>query len=170
MNEHVDIVNEKDVAVGQTTKHAAHQDGTLHRCVIAEIIDSAGNWMLVKQAGDRQDASQFVSPVGGHVQAGETIEAALKREAFEEAGIKDFTFRFIGKVVYYREVIGRKENHYFELFEIRSDAPITLNHESVAYESFSRDALRVQLRENPEKFGDAFHFVIDSFYPDMRTG
>ncbi len=160
----VDIVNEQDEVVGQASKEECHKVGLLHRTVIAELIDSQGNWILVKQASDRQDAGQFVSPVGGHVQAGETEEAALRREAQEEIGISEFEFKLVGRKIYNREVIGRKENHYFILFEIYSDRVPVLNHESDSYESFTKEHLLNELKENPEKFGDAFHFVMNEMY------
>lgn len=97
----VDIVNEHDQVTGQISKQEAHQQGLLHRCVIAEVIDSQGNWKLVKQASDRQDAGQYVSPVGGHVQAGEDPDDALNREAFEEMGLTDGdAFHFVWERLY----------------------------------------------------------------------
>jgi len=94
--EQVDIVDEECNVLYSTSKADAHAKGFLHRTVIAEIRDSIGNWILVKQAADRQDAGQYVSPVGGHVQAGETEEEALKREALEEVGFTDFEYELIG--------------------------------------------------------------------------
>jgi len=35
---------------------------------------------MVKQASDKQDAGQYVSPVGGHVTSGETDIEALKEK------------------------------------------------------------------------------------------
>jgi 8-oxo-dGTP pyrophosphatase MutT (NUDIX family) len=166
--EQVDIVDENDEVVGSVSKQEAHERGLLHHCVIAEIVDKDGNWTLVQQASDRQDAGQFVSPVGGHVQAGESLEDALRREAEEEAGLTDITFRYVDKTIYNREVIGRKENHYFIVYEIFSDDPLTLNHESVAYEKFSMEQLREELAAHPQKFGAAFHFLIDFAFPDLR--
>jgi hypothetical protein len=32
-----------------------------------------------KQAGDRQDAEKYVSPIGGHIKAGESEIEVLKR-------------------------------------------------------------------------------------------
>lgn len=160
----VDVVSEKNEVLSQISKVAAHEQGLLHRCVVAELIDSKGNWILVKQADDRQDAGQYVSPVGGHIQAGESEQAALEREAFEELGLTSFNSKRIGQVIYYREVIGRKENHLFVLFEIYSDQTPQLNHESVGFQTFTREQLRKELVENPKKFGDSFHFVMNTFY------
>lgn len=65
--ERVDIVDEQDNVLYQTTKQEAHKKGLLHRTVISEVKDSKGRWILVKQSSDRQDAGQYVSPVGGHI-------------------------------------------------------------------------------------------------------
>ncbi len=167
MDEEVDVVNEQNEVVGTVMKKEAHAKGLLHRCVVAEVIDSQGRWTLVQQASDRQDAGQFVSPVGGHIQAGESYEDALKREAFEEMGLRNFTYKYVGKIIYNREVLGRKENHFFVQFEIYSDEPPKLNHEAVDFRVFTEEELKAALKETPEIFGDAFMFVLQSFYPDM---
>lgn len=164
----VDIVDENNNILYQVTKQEAHQKGLLHRTVISEIYDSQGRWVLVKQASDRQDAGQWVSPVGGHARTGETEEDALKRETQEETGLKDFDFKLKGRIIYNREVLGRKENHYFVLFEIHSDVPITLNEESVEFKAFTKDELKLEIKEHSERFGAAFHAIIDKFYPELR--
>jgi isopentenyl-diphosphate delta-isomerase len=163
----VDIVDEKDNILGNTSKRNAHKKGLLHRTVIAEVIDSKGRFTLVKQAPDRQDAGQYVSPVGGHVRSGETEEEALKREALEEVGLKEFDFKYIGKAVFNRKVLGRKENHYFILFEIYTDDIPKLNHESVGYEQFTKAQLKRQIQDSPKKFGDAYYFILNKFYPNL---
>jgi isopentenyl-diphosphate delta-isomerase len=165
----VDIVNEKDEVIGSTSKEEAHKKGLLHRTVIAEVIGLDDGWTLIKQAGDRQDPGQFVSPIGGHVMAGETEDEAILREANEEYGLpRDIKFKLVGKKIFNRDACGRKENHYFILYEIYSDLKPVLNEESVAYERFSVDKLRKELKENPKKFGAAFHFIVETFYPFLK--
>src|SRR5687767_9284467 len=100
MDELVDIVDSECTVLSCATKSEAHQKGLLHRTVIAEVRDSKGNWILVQQSADRQDAGQYVSPVGGHVRAGESDEDALKRETLEEIGLTDFDFVPVGKLIY----------------------------------------------------------------------
>ena len=97
-DEIVDIVNKENKVLYRVSKKEAHEKGLLHVCVVSEIKDSAGNWILVKQSAKRQDAGQYVSPIGGHVSAGETPEEALKREAFEEVGLNNIKFQFIGLI------------------------------------------------------------------------
>ncbi len=165
--EQVDIVDEQDNVLYSTSKQEAHEKGLLHRTVISEVKDSQGRWLLVKQSADRQDGGQYVSPVGGHVKAGESAEDALKREAMEEIGLKDFKYTYTGKKIFYRDVIGRHENHYYIMYEIHSDEKLTLNHESVGYEAFTEEQLKQELKDKPEKFGAAFIFVLKTFYPAL---
>lgn len=168
MEEIVDVVDEKDEVVYQVSKKEAHQKGLLHRIVISEIRDTAGNWIMTRQASDRQDAGQYVSPIGGHVTAGETEDEALIREAEEEFGIKDLPHKLIGKVIFNRHVLGRQENHYFILYEIYSDQKeFRTNHEVESYKSFTTEKLKRHLREHPKDFGDAFHFLVKTFYPEL---
>jgi 8-oxo-dGTP pyrophosphatase MutT (NUDIX family) len=166
-DEIVDIVDENDLVLYQALKREAHEKGLLHRTAIAEIIDSQGHWIMVKQAPDKQDAGQYVSPVGGHVTAGETEEEGLQREAMEECGISNFKFKLIGKKIFNRETLSRKENHYFVLYEIYSDGIITLNEESVSYKLFTTQEMKDALKNTPEIFGAAFHFVVRTFYPEL---
>lgn len=163
----VDVVDKNNRVVYQIAKQIAHERGLLHRTVIAEVIDSQGRWTLVKQAADRQDAGLYVSPVGGHVRAGETEIEALGREAAEEMGLTNITYKYIGRAIFNRKILGRLENHYFILFEIYSEAQPKLNHESVGFKQFTVEELERSLLTDPRDFGEAFHFVVKTFYPRL---
>lgn len=155
-NEKVDIVDKNLKTLYKTTKKDAHEKGLLHKTVIAEVVDSKGNYLLVKQAQDRQDAGKFVSPVGGHIRSNESDEDALKREAFEELGIKNFNYEYLGKIIFSRKILGRRENHYFIIYKIKWDKKIKLNHESVDFKWFSVKELRDNLKNNRDIFGAAY--------------
>ncbi len=163
----VDVIDERNKVLFQVSKIEAHHKGLLHRTVISEIIDSKGNWSLVKQSGGRQDPGQYVSPVGGHVKAGETEEEALKREAQEEAGLKDFEFKLTGRFIFNRNVRNHIENHLFVVFEVYSDKPLRLNEEAESYKKFTDDQLKSTIRKNPKMFGGAFFAVLKEFYPHI---
>ena len=165
----VDVVNEKDEVVGQTTKQEAHIKGLLHRCVIALVINSNGEYVLVKQSSTRQDAGQFVGPVGGHVGSGESYEDALKREAEEEIGFKEFDYTYIGDLIFNRETLGRKENHFFKLYEIYSNEPFLLGDEAVDYKAFSEEELKRIIKEERQLIGDALHFQFEILYKHLLS-
>ncbi len=165
--ERVDVVDVDDKELYAVTKTEAHDKGLLHRTVIAEVRTKDKKWLLVRQAGDKQDAGQFVSPVGGHVSAGETEDAALKRETLEELGLRDFNFRLIGKAIYNRKTRGKQENHLFILYEIYSDHKPELNEESVKYRYFTEEEIRNEFKSMSSLLGDPFHFVVKKFYPQL---
>ena len=165
--EQIDIIDGTGRVLSSTTKVLAHREGLLHATVIGQLINGKGEFCFVQQSGDRQDAGQFVSPVGGHVRAGESWEAALIREAEEEVGITPRKYKMVGKTIYNRDVLGRHENHFFVCYEIYSDETPTLNHESVGFRRFSVDEIKKALRENPDLFGAAWHHLFKNLYPQI---
>ena len=167
VEEMVDVVDENDNVLYNTTKQNAHKKGLLHRTVIGQVIDSKGKWMLVEQSSSRQDPGKYVCPVGGHMESNESEIEALKREALEEIGLRNFTYKFIGKAVFKRQVLGRIENHFFILYEIYSDEKPKLSHESVSYKIFTREELKKKIRSKPREIGQGFHFVSKTFYPKL---
>lgn len=158
----VDAINPQNEVIGQVKKSVAHTEGLLHRIVIGEIVNSKGEYCFVKQAGDRQDPGQFVSPIGGHVSSGESPEDALVRECQEECGFAPTGFKFITKTIYNRDVIGRKENHLFLIYQINSDQDPVLNHESVEFRWFAKEEVKHALQTSDKSFGAAWHHVFNT--------
>ncbi len=169
MDEQVEVINEAGEILEVISKKAAHEKGLLHKCVIAELIDSEGNWTMVRPAADRQDAGQFVSPVGGHVSAGETEEQAFIRETEEETGITPKNFKYIGRAIFNREVLGRKENHMFVVYEVFTDDVPTLSHEGVEFKKFTLQEIIRLYREDSPELGDAFKFMLRTTYSSLIT-
>lgn len=165
--EKVDIVDENLKVIYSIDKQIAHEKGLLHPTIVAEVINSKGEWLLVKQAGHKQDAGQFVSPVGGHIMSGESEIDALRREAKEEIGLNIYKFRRIGQLIFNRKVKETKENHYFILYEIYIDEEPTLNDESIAFKRFSKSEIKKKIKLDPKIFGDAFHIVVRNFYTSL---
>ncbi|MCR4329840.1 MAG: NUDIX domain-containing protein [Candidatus Roizmanbacteria bacterium] len=166
--EYVDIVDEQNNVIGNASKADAHSKGLLHRVVISEVHDTKNRWLLVRQANDRQDGGQFVSPVGGHVTSTEDPKDALIRETEEELGFKPKQFSFIGQTIFNRYVLKRQEDHLFMLYDIRSDVLPKLNKEAIEYRYFTENELKKGLKYTPKLFGDAFHFIVDTFFPHLR--
>ena len=167
-DELVDIVDNTGNILEVVSKKEAHKKGLLHKTVISEVIDSKGRWLMVKQASDKQDAGQYVSPVGGHVTSGETDIEALKREANEELGLTgDYKIELVGKKIFNRFVIGRHENHLFVVYKIYSDQEPKINEESDSYKYFTEEELKKQLKKSPKMFGDAYHFVVKNLFPNL---
>ncbi len=167
-DEQVDIVDEDGNFIEVVSKKVAHEKGLLHKTVIVQIVNSKGEFVLVKQSSDKQDAGKYVWPVGGHVSAGETDVEALKKEVREEAGImEDFRYEFIGQKINNRNVLGRQENHLFVMYKIFSDQEPILNHESESFTYFTEEELKKEIKTNPNDFGINFYFVTRNFFPNF---
>lgn len=166
-NEQINIINEQNEVIGTIGKSVAHADGLLHRIVIGELVNSRGEYCFVKQAGDRQDPGQYVSPIGGHVGSGESADDALVRECQEECGFTPTNFVFIGKTIYNRQVIGRHENHLFLVYQIPFEGTPILNQESVGFKWFSVAEIKQTLKSNPSTFGAAWHHVFKNIFPEI---
>ncbi len=164
-DELVDIVDEKGVVLRQAMKSEAHEHGWLHKTVIGGVVTNDGV-ALVRQSSDRQDAGQLVMPIGGHVLAGESNDDALLREAEEEIGTKDITFKLVGVRRFHRTVLGRDENHLFIIYEVRVHGEVKLGPEADTYEQFTIEELKRLLKEEPASFGDAYWFELEHFYPE----
>lgn len=167
-DELVDVIDEEGKILKTVAKGYAHTEGLLHKTVIADVIDSEGRWLVIKQSASRQDPGQYVSPVGGHVSAGETVEEALRREAAEEIGLEsDFEYVYVGEAVFNRHVLNRQENHLFVVYRIHGDIKPVLNDESDSYEYFTETELKNLLKDHPEQFGAPFHFRVEKFFTHL---
>ncbi len=95
--EYFPLVDEEGNLTGMATRTECHS-GTflLHPVVHLHVFNSEGKLYLQKRAMDKDiQPGKWDTSVGGHVDYGETIEVALRREVGEELGITDFEPVFI---------------------------------------------------------------------------
>jgi isopentenyldiphosphate isomerase len=84
-----DIVNEAGEITGRATREEAHRDPSLlHRVVHVIVTDRMGRILLQKRSMSKDVApGKWDTSVGGHVDAGEEVAAAVRRELREELGL-----------------------------------------------------------------------------------
>lgn len=86
------IVDEEGHTLGSITRSEAHS-GThvLHPVVHLHLFNSQGELYLQRRPLWKDiQPGRWDTACGGHIAYGETPEEALKREVFEELGIRDF--------------------------------------------------------------------------------
>ncbi len=96
------IVDAEGQVVGKATRGECHNGSRLlHPVVHLHVFNSKGEVYLQKRPEWKDiQPGKWDTAVGGHMDYGETPEEALRREVFEELGIKDFTPEALGHYVF----------------------------------------------------------------------
>lgn len=136
------IVDEQGNIISAATRGECHNGSKLlHPVVHLHVFNSQGEIYLQKRPEWKDiQPGKWDTAVGGHIDLGESVEIALKREAQEELGITDFTpellttyvfessrekeLVFAYKTVYDGAITPSEEldgGHFWPLEEVRSN-------------------------------------------------
>ena len=99
------LVDEKGETIGKATRKECHNGSKmLHPVVHLHIFNKAGDLYLQKRSINKDiQPGKWDTAVGGHIDYGETVEEALRREVREELGITDFTPELLTHYVFESE-------------------------------------------------------------------
>lgn len=102
MNELFPVVDEQGNVMGSITRGEAH-NGTkvLHPVVHLHVFNSHGDLYLQHRPAWKDiQPDKWDTACGGHVDFGEDVSTALRREVAEELGITDFVAESLGHYVF----------------------------------------------------------------------
>lgn len=111
IDEYLEVVNEKGEIIGKELRSKIHGNPSLiHRVTHVLVFNRRGELLLQKRSGNKDVApGKWDTSVGGHVNAGETIEEAVLREMEEELGIRgvkpEFIYSYIHSNPYETELV-----------------------------------------------------------------
>lgn len=91
------LVNEQGGIIGKAPRSLCHRgEKLLHPVVHLHVLNNQKHIYLQKRPLNKLvQPGKWDTAVGGHISAGETLETALKREAWEEIGLKEFSARLV---------------------------------------------------------------------------
>ncbi len=99
------VVDPLGKVIGRATRGECHNGSMLlHPVVHLHLLNSRGELYLQKRPAWKDiQPNRWDTAVGGHVDFGETVEAALHREVREELGVTDFNYEQVAVYIFHSE-------------------------------------------------------------------
>ena len=134
------VVDENGTTVGKATRGECHSGSKLlHPVVHLHLFDSSGRIYLQQRPLWKDiQPGKWDTAVGGHIDYGETVETALRRETQEELGLTDLSVEFLLKYVFESE----RERELVHVFRATYDGDVRPSEELDGGRFWSLDELR----------------------------
>lgn len=157
----MDRVDENDEVIGRVPRAHAYALHANFRVVHVFVLNRQDQLLIHQLAsGKRTHPGAWGSSVAGGVRAGETPEAAARREVEEELGLACPRVRFIGKTAV-REMGLTK---FLYLYMLKHDGPVFPDPAEVALVEFvDLPRLKEMVRHRERDFTPTFQSALDLF-------
>ena len=134
------VVDENGTTVGKATRGECHSGSKLlHPVVHLHLFDSSGRIYLQQRPLWKDiQPGRWDTAVGGHIDYGETVEAALRRETQEELGLTGLSVEFLLKYVFESE----RERELVHVFRATYDGDVRPSEELDGGRFWSLDELQ----------------------------
>ena len=118
-NEIFPVVDTDGRVMGKASRRECHNGSKiLHPVVHLQLFNSRGDLYLQKRALHKDiQPGKWDTAVGGHIDYGESVENALRREAREELGITDFQPVLICKYIFESDIEKELVNTFFTIYD-----------------------------------------------------
>ncbi|NNG00765.1 MAG: NUDIX domain-containing protein [Desulfobacteraceae bacterium] len=129
MVEYLDVVDSDDRVVGVASREEVHgRPHLIHRIARVLVFNSAGDLFLQKRSENKDvQPGKWDTSVGGHVDRGESYDAAAYRETQEELGIHPRKLTFLYKHLYQDGY----ESEYVQSYAFTWDSEFHLNTDEI---------------------------------------
>ena len=130
------LVDENCNVIGSATRRECHSGSMLlHPVVHLHVFSPDGELLLQKRSDDKDiQPGRWDTSVGGHVDLGETIEEALRREAGEELGLFGFKAKPLQPYVFQSAVERELVNPFVAV--VPKDYPFKFQREEISEIAF----------------------------------
>jgi isopentenyldiphosphate isomerase len=132
----------------------------LHPVVHLHLLNTNGELFLQKRASTKDLLpGMWDTSVGGHISSGEQVEEALRREAEEELGLKDISFRLNKKYLWKSP---RERELVYSFTGSSNDIPVTNPEEIDEGKFWKMEEIKENLGKNI--FTPNFEFEFNMLY------
>lgn len=131
------IVDADGVVLRSATRGECHSGSMLlHPVVHLQVFNSRGEVFLQQRPAWKDiQPNMWDTAVGGHIDYGERVEEALRREAYEELGIEGFEAHFVDRYIFESSVEREMIYTYYAIY----DGVLTPSAETDGGRFWSRD-------------------------------
>jgi len=156
----LNIIDENDNIIGETTREEIHAKGLLHREIHVWLYNSK-EIFFQKRAYDKDTFPGLLdASIGGHVEIGESYEETAVKETEEETGLKinpkDLKLVTIIRNTAHDEVTGRINNVIRKIFAYEFNGPVSdlriEKGKAVGFEAVKIDSLFQMSDEEKRRF------------------
>ena len=150
-----DVVDDNDRVITQETRSTVHRERLFHRAVHVFIFNQKSELFLQKRSITKDTApGKWVSSCSGHVDSGETYDAATVRELSEELGLD---LAETPKRLFKTSPCKQTGYEFVWLYEYRHEGPFKLDPLEIS-EGMWMDTNHMEnwLKERPRDFAWSF--------------
>lgn len=171
VEEQVILVNQKDEQIGLMPKMEAHEKGVLHRAFSVFVFNEKNELMLQQRALHKYHSpGLWTNTCCSHQRDGESSVAAGERRLLEEMGFTvplQETTSFIYKAPFDN---GLTEHEFDHILIGNYEEDPAINPDEVAdWKWMPLEAVRIDLKENPEQYTAWFKIIFDKFQQHLSV-
>ncbi len=156
-----DVCDAQDRVIGQASRDEVHARGLLHRAVHIWVFRSDGRLLIhLRSATKDEYPGCYTSSASGHVDAGETYDAAAIRELREELDV-EAPLRWLVQLPAGAETA----NEHTVLYRCETDAAVTPDPGEIEQiEWWTIDEIATMIERHPDQFTPPFRALFTWFH------
>ena len=166
----IDYVDEKNNVIGPVPREEAHRKGLLHRAVWIIVVNKGGEILIQRRHKKKKISPGFWElSATGHVDSGETYEAAAKRELLEEIGIEDNLEKIGDGLFVFDHRNGFKDREFYRIYLCRSDGPFKEQEDEIEEIRFvSAEELEGMIKSGNEKLTNSLIMSFEKYKKKIK--